>query len=207
MSLSETENYEDWDDAALARAAKEGNSDARNALFMRKKTLIGSLSWRSKQIAGKTDQGTSAITPDDVEQQAFIIFCDLLHKWDEGRLNFGDYLRAKMPWRMLHYVRSMTRYRVRKRVMRLTRKIEKRVLEWASPDAEHDFQEVEDRDAWDEQTEDLTEELRRVILMRYAQELSSREIAEQQGCSSRTVNRQIRTALGSIRRKIEDQSA
>jgi len=202
-----SEICEDWDDAALARAAKQGNSEARNALFMRKRTVIGSLSWKSQQIAGKGSQGPGAITPEDVEQQAFLVFCDLLREWEEARLDFCDFLRAVMPWRMLHYVRSATRYRLRKRVLRLAGNIEKRVFEWPSLDAEHDFLEVDDRDAWDQQTADLSDEWKRIITMRYEQDLPSDEIATREGRSTRTINRHLRAANASIRRKIEDESA
>src|SRR6476620_3461732 len=48
----------------------------------------------------------SAIDAEDIDQQAFIIFCDLLSTWDSESVPFMYYFPKIMHWRLLGYVRD-----------------------------------------------------------------------------------------------------
>jgi DNA-directed RNA polymerase specialized sigma subunit len=66
------------------------------------------------------------------------------------------------------------------------------------------LEDVEDRDAWAEQTDALDEEWKRLIKMRYEQGLTGREIAALRGYSARKVNRELRAATDALREQLQD---
>ncbi len=184
----------------LARAAKAGDRAARNALFMRLQPDVRARSFEVKRRVGRSDGGP--IEPEDVDQQAFIIFCELLEEWEPGRLRFASYLRAKVGWRILHYVRGTLHYRARVKTVRFDGEREK--VE-AQPGGEEAQAPVEEKIGWEERTEGLDRRWREVLRQRFEEELSSKEIAALGGRSSRTVNRDLRTALRLVRERVEEE--
>jgi RNA polymerase sigma factor (sigma-70 family) len=198
-------NYDHCNDAELAEAAKGGDREARNTLFMRHRDRIKKLCYRGSRTAARFSEGARSITGEDVEQQAFLIFCELLETWDASYgVPFSDYLREKMPWKAVHYVRASLHYRARRRVLRLIAPLESGDIGPESAEAAQSLEDVEDRDAWAEQTDALDKEWKRLIKMRYEQGLTGREIAALRGCSARKVSRELRAATDALREQLQD---
>ncbi len=197
--------YDEWSDVELVHAAQHGDIEARNALFMRCRERIKMLCLKGKQMAISFPESDVSITGEDVEQQAFLIFCDLLEGWDVScGVSFQAYLRKMMPWEAVHFVRSSTHYRASRKVRRIPTHFETGEIDLQSIEAEQSLEEIEDRVAWDDHTEALDDEWRRLIKMRYEQGLTRGEIAALRGYSPRTVNRELRAATDALREKIQD---
>jgi RNA polymerase sigma factor (sigma-70 family) len=172
---------------------------------MRHRERITKLCYRGRHTAARFSGGDGSISEEDVEQQAFLIFCELLEAWDTGYgVPFRDYLREKMPWKAIHYVRSSLHYRAQRKVLRLISPLESGDTGPESPEAARALADVEDRDAWAEQTDVLDGEWKRLIKMRYEQGLSGREIAALRGYSARKVNRELRAATDALREQLQD---
>ena len=201
-----SENFDAWDDQMLVVAARKGDKEARNALFMRHRNVIAKLCRKGAHMARSLSKRDGSITGEDVEQQAFLIFCDLLAGWEESfGTSFERYLKKTLPWEAVHYVRSATHYRSKRQVRRIPAPSTAGEEDVASMEAMQELDEVEDRADWDEQTGTLEHDLRRIIKMRYEQGLSSREIASLQGYSPRKVNRDLRAAKDALRQKLQDE--
>ncbi|HKP53308.1 MAG TPA: sigma-70 family RNA polymerase sigma factor [Chloroflexia bacterium] len=199
-------SYDEWNDVQLVDAAQRGGKEARNTLFLRYRELVKGLCSKGKQTAEGLSESDESITGEDVEQQSFLIFCDLLESWDRGfGVSFKDYLRKMMPWAAVHYVRSSMHYRAKRKVRRIPTHLERGETDLQSKEAEQSLEEVEDRVAWDDHTNALDDEWRRLIKMRYELGLSSGEIAALRGYSTRTVNRELRAATDALREKMQDE--
>jgi DNA-directed RNA polymerase specialized sigma24 family protein len=111
MSTTENDGAPGWDDRAirLALRAHAGDRAARNDLYMlllgsirrmerRAQRYLRSVSWRHR--------GGAPLSPEDISQEAFVVFCDLVETWQPSERAFDDYLRARLPSRLLHYVRD-----------------------------------------------------------------------------------------------------
>src|SRR6478609_11155351 len=94
--------------AELAEAACEGNREARNELYMLARPAIHGLGWRARRYLRNASYGYTEppVTPEDIDQQAFIVFCELLESWPQGDEEFRAYMHRKMPGRLMHYVRA-----------------------------------------------------------------------------------------------------
>lgn len=87
--------------AELARRAQGGDVAARNGLFLalwpRCAPLFGSIRrsdrWRARE--GR------AWTFDDVEQEAFPIFCELVDAWRSDQPRFAGYFFTRFRWRVI----------------------------------------------------------------------------------------------------------
>lgn len=87
--------------AELARRAQGGDGAARNGLFLalwpRCAPLFGSIRrsdrWR--------DREGRAWTFDDVEQEAFPIFCELVDAWRSDQPRFAGYFFTRFRWRVI----------------------------------------------------------------------------------------------------------
>lgn len=206
------ERYRGENEAVQARAiaAKGGDREARNDLFLEHRAFIERLSRRAKRVAVGVPGGTSSIEPEDVEQQAFIEFCALLDDWEPGQAPFLPYLARLLPWRLLHYVRRVLRYRSGVRMVPLSlHSGDDEDGPGEQPDIEDESAQrrilgIESSEAWKYHTDVLEDGLRQAVMLRYGLDMSSREIALIQGCSRRTVDRELRTALHRIKRSLED---
>lgn len=226
MSSKERVDYDEEKEAAAERAAilaKAGDREARNKLFTEHSRLVGRLgrSARRMLLASHTDR---AVQPADIDQQAFIEFCALLDAWEPGHVPFLAYIAKLLPWRLLHYVRREMHYRARVRMVPFSSFLAERAgdssqdstdvdygdigsceTEIEDEAAGHNITSIESSDLWRYHTDPLEDGLREAVKLRYGLGLSSREIAARQGCSRRTVDRDLRAAISAIKRSIEDE--
>ncbi|HYP41015.1 MAG TPA: sigma-70 family RNA polymerase sigma factor [Chloroflexia bacterium] len=193
----------------LAWAAKGGDREARNSLFLKYQVRIKRLALPAKRMAARIAPDDMSIEPEDVEQQAFLIFCELLEQWEPGRAPFAVYLTNVMQWRLGHYVREATHSR-RKRAMRPSRDGD----EAAEPSAKSigelmdaRLEEVESREAWHERTKSVSKEGKHWLTLRFAEGLSTRQIAALSGRTKRTVNRGLRAAMSEVRKSLQEECA
>ncbi len=197
----------------MALRARAGDREARNALFLSQQGLVGILSRRAKRLVRSLEGRDRSLQPGDIDQQAFVEFCALVAEWEPQQMPFLAYLRRLLPWRLLHYVRRSARYRSGLRVLPLT---SIGVSAEAQPDGPGEpgiedestrdkIISIESSDAWRQHTESLDESLRRAVGLRYGLGFSSREIASIQGRSRRTVDRDIRAAMQTIKRNVQEE--
>ncbi|HEX9987615.1 MAG TPA: sigma-70 family RNA polymerase sigma factor [Chloroflexia bacterium] len=194
----------------LAWAARGGDREARNSLFLTYRARINRMALPAKRMAARIAPDDISIEPEDVEQQAFLVFCELLEHWEPSRAPFAVYLAKVMQWRLGHYVREATHSR-RKRGIRSRHHGEDEAAEppakstYALMDAR--LEEVESREAWDERTRSVSKEAKHWLNLRFAEGLSTRQIAALSGRSKRTVNRGLRAAMSEVRRSLEEECA
>lgn len=197
----------------MALRARAGDRAARNALFLSQQGLVEILSRRAKGLVRSLEGRDRSLQPGDIDQQAFVEFCTLLEEWEPEQMPFMAYLRRLLPWRLLHYVRRSIRYRSGIRVLPLN-SLSRADDPYGDGPGEPGIEDqtakdkiisIESSDAWKHHTESLDDTLRRAVALRYGLGYSSREIATIEGRSRRTVDRDIRAAMQSIKRKIEEQ--
>jgi RNA polymerase sigma factor (sigma-70 family) len=199
------QEFEQWDDEELAREAQKGSIEARNTLFLRHQPLLKKLAYAAKRLlyaVTSSGHASSAIGPEDIDQQAFIIFCGLLNTWEPARAPFMHYFPKIMHWRLLGYVRDefhreTTGYTAQDGSLPALIPLEERAIDpqIASDDA---FGDVE----WDQHISRLPESLRETISLRFYHDLSSAQIAAIRGRTRRTVNRNIQAALSILRQSM-----
>ncbi len=197
-------------DGELAIAAKDGNKEARNALFLRHRLHFQKVAIPAKRIVAKWAHKDRSIDPEDVDQQLFIIFCDLLDSWQTERTPFIPYAISTMRWQALHYVREALHYRSKLMVAQSreswpdgsngegTTEADGRAAD--SPHAE-----VESRIAWLGHMAHLKPEWKYWLQLRFVQGMSSSQIAILNGCSRRTVNRELRTAIQAVLATLQEE--
>lgn len=94
--------------AALALRAQAGELAARNALFLaiwpRCAPVLNGIRrnyvWR--ELEGR------AWTFDDLDQEAFIVFCEIVDRWGGLEPRFAGYFFTRFRWRMFDVLRSWT---------------------------------------------------------------------------------------------------
>ena len=86
--MIEQTEYDLMSDDALALAAHNGDIPARNALYLRHRDLISKRITPARQLARSLAASGAPIDARDVEQEAFIRFCDLVDEWDPSRARF-----------------------------------------------------------------------------------------------------------------------
>lgn len=92
--------------AALALRAQAGELAARNALFLalwpRCAPVLNGIRrnylWRERE--GR------AWTFDDLDQEAFLVFCDIVERWGGPEPRFAGYFFTRFRWRMFDVLRS-----------------------------------------------------------------------------------------------------
>jgi RNA polymerase sigma factor (sigma-70 family) len=91
---------------ALGQRALAGDRDAQNALFAAFAPRLGH--WvRRAQNRCRQYGVDPAIEDEDIAQQAFVVFADLLHSWD-GRGSLSAFIIAFYPWRLSDSIRGMS---------------------------------------------------------------------------------------------------
>src|SRR6476469_6110651 len=88
---------------ALAVRAQAGDLAARDQLYARLEPLLG-------RLAAPAMRWTRALpgawlTPEDLRQQTFLAYCDLLRAWQPARAPFEVYLGVALPYRLRRFVR------------------------------------------------------------------------------------------------------
>jgi RNA polymerase sigma factor (sigma-70 family) len=88
---------------ALAARAQAGDLAARDQLYARLEPTLA-------RLAAPAMRWTRALpgawlSPDDLRQQTFLAFCDLLRAWQPARAPFEVYLGVALPYRLRRFVR------------------------------------------------------------------------------------------------------
>jgi RNA polymerase sigma factor (sigma-70 family) len=114
--LSLHERVPDVVDAQLARLAMQtqaGNIDGRNALYLALRPRIAA-SIRKLRYSGNWErvEGRSWLF-EDLEQEAFLIFCELTNQWNPEPPRFAGYFFSHLPWRLRDRLRSWSATTVR----------------------------------------------------------------------------------------------
>lgn len=89
---------------SFAIRAQQGDTDARDALFFAFLPKLDRLMTQAR-IPNMPDGITGVWDRDDVEQEAFIVFVDLVDAWC-GDVSFTSWLLARFPWRLRNTVRA-----------------------------------------------------------------------------------------------------
>ena len=188
-----------------ALAAKAGDKEARNNLYFQYERLIKTRCRRARRVADSFLGGSGPITGDDVDQQSFILFCGLLDTWLPGKLPFEEHLLKNVGGAARHYVRRSLGYRNRCRLVRFTQDEEGAQVERESEGAARQIDQAEERVVWQWQAEGLDERWKRLIEMKFHDELTTGEISVIDGHSRRTINRHLREAMDAVRAKLEEE--
>jgi RNA polymerase sigma factor (sigma-70 family) len=191
-------------DNAQARAAQAGDMTARDDLYLRYRRAIRRATEPARRLAAQLEQAGSHVEPDDLEGEGFIIFCDLLAKWQPERAPFVPYMLAAMSRRAYHYVRDANHVRSTRRAVRLIEGSSENEDEEAdAPERAGEGQDVavtsEQRERWEDLAGRLSADWRRLVEMRYGRDLPVGRVALVVGCSERTVNRAVEAALELLR--------
>jgi hypothetical protein len=193
----------------LALEARRGDREARNSLYFEYEDMLKARCGRARWVAEQYLGGAGPIQGEDVDQQSFILFCDLLDTWTPGAVSFEEHLRRNIGWAALHYVQEALGYRGKgqaaRRMTRFTVGEAGVVVEPASEGAALQMDEAEARIAWEEHAEGLDDRWKRLIEMKFQEELTTGEISVIDGRARRTINRNMRKAVDAVRARIEDE--
>ncbi len=222
--MIEQTEYEIRSDHDLAMAARSGDIPARNALYLRHRDLISRRIIPARRLALSLAASGAPIDARDVEQEAFIHFCDLLNEWDPTRTHFVPFMAAMIWRRTWKYVRQSEHLRSRHvKVVSLSRI----PYAWQGPEKGGNNAEGElldilrtpqsgtfnewGEDAFDEDVnwESLVDTLRadwkRFVRLRFWDDKSCVHIASREGCSPRTINRGLSAALKQLRCQLDEE--
>lgn len=89
----------------VAREAQTGDVAARNALFAACEPKIARFVRRYRTVAGRAHSGP-AFDGEDVAQEAFVVFADLVADWPGGE-SFCAYFLGHFPWHLRNAVRRL----------------------------------------------------------------------------------------------------
>lgn len=98
--------------SALGCRAAAGDTTALNALYAAFSPRI-THAIRRAQHACRTYGADPAIEPEDIAQQAFVVFADLVRNWDDDQA-LTRYVLAYFPWRLSDAVQAMSDRRERR---------------------------------------------------------------------------------------------
>jgi RNA polymerase sigma factor (sigma-70 family) len=94
--------------AALALRAKSGDIAARNALFLALWPRCAPvLNGVRRNYVWRAVEGRSW-TFEDLEQESFLIFCDLVERWSGAEPRFAGYFFSRYRWRVFDALRKWT---------------------------------------------------------------------------------------------------
>ena len=204
MKPIDPEEYSYQSAEQLALRAKQGDKAARDVLYLRLGSTIAETILPPKRLLSRHMRGRGPIEPRDLDQQAFVIFCELLDDWQPALLPFLAYMPEMMRWRAYNYVRSLLHLRSKR-------------VRWANawpeqletPDITQPSSEpetlVEGSEAWNALLAQLRNDWKRFVTMRFYEGLPTSEIARATHCSHRTVNRTLRAALELLRQNGQEE--
>ena len=160
-----------------ARAAVSGDAAARDALFAAFQPRFERSIRRCQRVwAGQSRQSVveDAIEADDIAQEAYLVFVDLLQTWPGGD-SVSAFLCARFPWRLHDATRTWRRPGASLALVRVS------------------AGRAEDNHALaaliDEVTADLDPSTRDMLRWRVFERLTFADIARRAGVSKRTVSR------------------
>jgi RNA polymerase sigma factor (sigma-70 family) len=226
--LIEHIEYRQRRDNGLAFAARNGDRDARNALYLKHKPLISRRIIPAKRLARLLQARGAPITAEDVEQESFVVFCRLLDEWQPEHSPFLPFLAKTISSALYEYVRDLQHLRSSR-------------VQWAdwagtTPDESLDpganarwdatgvpaqatatangdglrlvdspaDELILEAEKWVRLVGHLRADWAHLIRMRFWEDKSSRQIAQSQGCTQRTVNRVVQSALESIQDRMQE---
>lgn len=177
----------------IAERARHGDEDARDALFIAFQPKLRRF-YRRVQLPRRVPGQTGVWDADDVEQEAWIVFDQLIRTWTPAR-PFGRYILANFPWRLRDAV---------------YRGIARRGMPPRMTVVPIDDGWLRDERADDAFNDALTRALaaslpatQRTILMRHASDgITLTTIARELGISRRTVTRHWRTVRHQLMKEI-----
>jgi RNA polymerase sigma factor (sigma-70 family) len=191
--------------AQLARLAKQGDIQARNRLYLLCETQIRRLSIPAQRYARMVAAEDASLGPEDVEQQAFIAFCELLDRWDGSLMPFDAFLEKRLARRLYHYVRD--RAHTRSKVRKVPMAVAADIIEATPAGGDQVEDEVQAHAGWLERAASLSldERWKQLVMLRFQEGMSSGQIAAISGRSRRTINRNLRAAIRAIQDKIQEE--
>ena len=89
---------------SFAIRAQQGDTDARDALFFAYLPKLERM-MSHVRVPHAAPGETGVWDRDDVEQEAYLVFLDLLHAWS-GDVSLTSWLLARFPWRLRNTVRG-----------------------------------------------------------------------------------------------------
>ena len=159
-----------------ARAAITGDASARDALFTAFQPRFERSIRRCQRLWDSQSRNSieDAIEPDDIAQEAYLVFVDLLQTWPGGD-SVSAFLCARFPWRLNDATRAWRRHRI--------------AVSTLTTIAHRDERDDKLAALIDELTADLHPSMREILRWRVFDRLTFQEIARRAGVSKRTVNR------------------
>jgi RNA polymerase sigma factor (sigma-70 family) len=201
------ERSREMTDEVLSLEAKGGDREARNILYLRLRGLIAKRVYPAKRLLGRASFGQNGpLDADDIDQEAFVIFCVLLDDWQPERTPFVPYMATMMRWHAYRYVRSSLGLRSQRiRLVRFSWLHRIEIGEAISDESPGPAEIAEGTEQWDTLLAQLSDGWRRFVSLKFYEGLSSNQIARASHCSSRTVNRALRAALEVLRQNAQEE--
>lgn len=222
--MIEQTEYELMSDDDLALAAQRGDIPARNALYLRHRDLIGRRIAPARRLARSLAASGAPIDAMDVEQEAFIRFCDLIDEWDPARAHFVPFITAMIWRRTCKYVRQYEHLRSRHvKVVPLSRI----PYTWQAPGKggknaggelfdilrtpqsgsfdEPGEDSLDENINWEWLVDNLRTDWKRFVRLRFWDDKSCAHIASLEECSPRTINRGLSAALKQLRCQLDEE--
>lgn len=168
--------------AQLAYEAQRGNRQARNAIYLVLQPRFGPIFWRIRSSVLWREREGRSWTFEDLEQEAFLIACELIENWPGGN-GIAGYLFIRLPWRLRDTLRRWS----------LTAKHEGPMLPIGLP-ADDAIDVAEVRMELEDIFRRLSGSAAEVLRMRVVDGLRDEAIAERLGVSVRTVRRRRQSA-------------
>jgi RNA polymerase sigma factor (sigma-70 family) len=211
-------------DDDLALAAHSGDIPARNALYLRHRALISRRIIPAKRLARNLGASGAPIDERDVEQEAFIRFCDLIDEWDPARTPFVPFMSA-MIWRRTwkyvrqsehlrsHHVKVISASRItyawlglgkpgnNPKVELLDRLRQPHSLMYGDPGVDSFDENIN----WEALVDTLRADWKRFVRLRFWDDKSCAHIASREGCSPRTINRGLSAALKQLQCQLDEE--
>ena len=222
--MIEQTEYDSMSDDDLALSAHSGDIPARNALYLRHRALISRRIIPARRLARNLAASGAPIDERDVEQEAFIRFCDLIDEWDPARTPFVPFMSA-MIWRRTwkyvrqsehlrsHHVKVISVSRIpnawlglgkpanNPKVELLDRLRQPHSLMYGDPGVDSFDENIN----WEALVDTLRADWKRFVRLRFWDDKSCAHIASREGCSPRTINRGLNAALKQLQCQLDEE--
>jgi RNA polymerase sigma factor (sigma-70 family) len=92
----------------LAVQAQQGDRTARNTIFEVLRPRFAPIFWRIQLSSLWSKHEGRSWLFEDLEQEAFLIVCDLIENWRGGESGIVGWLFSRLPWRLRDVLRTWT---------------------------------------------------------------------------------------------------
>lgn len=174
----------------LGRRAANGNCAARNALYAAFAPRIDYLVHRAQVSSCRYDVDM-ALEAEDIAQQAFVVFADLLSAWN-GQGSLSAYIFSHFPWRLSSAIREMSDPRPRRSLSSMRTDIL----------TDGTFVGEEALALLDVMAAELSERDGKILIRRIRDRHSWAEIAREIGIDKRSAMRDWKRILASLRESL-----